>query len=183
MYRIILKQEEGEKKMRLFVALEPSPDFRQALAALQSRLQDVGVTGRYLDPSNLHLTLAFIGMWSEDISMYLPSVQSSFPITLSHLGVFPEAKILWAGVAPSEALNGLAENVRRRLSDAGVPFDRKEFNPHITLARKPVIPEGVHLSGIEVPPASMTVRDVCLYRSDHTERGMAYTVIGRGGSR
>ena len=169
--------------MRLFVALEPSPDFREALAAVQSRLQAIGVTGRYLDPSNLHLTLAFIGMWSEDISMYLPSVQSSFPITLSHLGVFPEAKILWAGVAPSEALNGLAENVRRRLSDAGVPFDRKEFNPHITLARKPVIPEGVHLSGIEVPPASMTVRDVCLYRSDHTERGMAYTVIGRGGSR
>ena len=114
--------------------------------------------------------------------MYLPSVQSSFPITLSHLGVFPEAKVVWAGIKPSEALNGLAENVRRRLSDAGIPFDRKEFNPHITLARKPVIPERVHLSEIEVPPASMTVREVCLYRSDHTEHGMAYTVIGRGGS-
>ena len=168
--------------MRLFVALEPSPEFRQALAVLQGRLQDAGVTGRYLDPSNLHLTLAFIGMWPEDISSCLPSVQQSFSITLSHLGVFPEAKVLWAGAAPSEALNALAENVRRRLSEAGIPFDRKEFNPHITLVRKPVIPEGVHLSGIEVPPASMTVWDVCLYRSDHTERGMAYTVIGRGGA-
>ena len=166
--------------MRLFVALEPSPDFRQALALLQDRLRDAGVTGRYLDPANLHLTLAFIGMWPEDISACLPSVQPSFPMTLSHLGVFPEAKVLWAGVSHSEVLNGLAENVRRGLSDAGIPFDRKEFNPHITLVRKPVIPEGVHLSGIEVPPASMTVREVCLYRSDHTEHGMAYTVIGRG---
>ena len=166
--------------MRLFVALEPSPDVRQALSLLQDRLRDAGVTGRYLDPANLHLTLAFIGMWPEDISACLPSVQPSFPMTLSHLGVFPEAKVLWAGVSYSEALSSLAENVRRRLSDAGIPFDRKEFNPHITLVRKPVIPERVHLSGIEVPPASMTVREVCLYRSDHTEHGMAYTVIGRG---
>ena len=165
--------------MRLFVALEPSADFRQALAALQSRLQAAGVAGRYLALSSLHMTLAFIGMWPENMAVPLPPVKQPFPITLSGLGVFPEAKVLWAGVKPSEALNGLAKEVRRVLSDTRIPFDQKEFNPHITLMRKPVIPEHVHLSEIEVPPAVMTVRQVCLYRSDHLEHGMAYTVIGR----
>ncbi len=172
--------EKTKEMMRLFVALEPSAFFRQALAVLQSRLQAMGVTGRYLSPSNLHLTLAFIGMWPEDVSGLLPGVPQPFPITLSCLGVFPEAKVLWAGVKPSEALEDLAANVRRRLSGAGIPFDRKNFNPHITLLRKPSIPEQVHFTEIEVPPAVMTVRDVCLYRSDRTEHGMAYTVIGRG---
>ena len=32
-----------------------------ALAVLQDRLRCAGITGRYLDPSNLHMTLAFIG--------------------------------------------------------------------------------------------------------------------------
>ena len=165
--------------MRLFVALEPTPDFRQALAVLQSRLREAGVAGRYVEPSNLHMTLAFVGMWPEDISMLLPSVKPSFPITLSCLGVFPEAKVLWAGVQSSEALHALAGKVRLALSNADIPFDRKDFNPHITLVRKPVLPKHVSLSEIEVPPAAMTVRDVCLYRSDHTENGMMYTVIGR----
>lgn len=165
--------------MRLFVALEPSADFRQALAALQSRLQAAGVAGRYLAPSNLHMTLAFIGMWPDNVAALLPPVKQPFPIALSGLGVFPEAKVLWAGVKPSEALNDLAEEVRHTLTDARIPFDQKEFNPHITLMRKPIIPEHVHLSEIEVPPAVMTVRQVCLYRSDHMEHGMTYTVIGR----
>ena len=97
--------------MRIFVALQPAPAFRDALASLQDRLRAAGVTGRYLTPSNLHLTLAFIGMWPEDISGLLPSVQNPFPVTLSHLGIFPGAKVLWAGVDPSEALNALAQNV------------------------------------------------------------------------
>ena len=165
--------------MRLFVALQPSSDFRDALAVLQDRLHAAGITGRYLEPSNLHLTLAFIGMWPENIAERLPSVQQPFPVVLSHIGLFPEANVLWAGVEPSEPLSGLAGCVRHVLSDAGIPFDRKRFNPHITLIRKPSIPGEIVLSEIEIPRASMTVSDVCLYRSDRGKHGMMYTVIGR----
>lgn len=167
--------------MRIFVALEPSSAFREALAALQERLRVAGVDGRYLTPDNLHLTLAFIGMWPEDVTNLLPSVQKPFPVTLSHVGIFPGAKVLWAGIEHCEALDDLARQVRRGLSEAGIPFDRREFNPHITLARKPVVPAHLTLSEIEVPRATMIVEEVCLYRSDHLENGMEYTVIGRGG--
>ena len=165
--------------MRIFIALQPALAFRDALALLQDHLRAAGVTGRYLIPSNLHLTLAFIGMWPEDITGLLPSVQQPFPITLSHLGIFPAAKVLWAGVEPSDALNSLARQVRKALSEAEIPFDQQDFNPHITLVRKPAVPENLILSEIHVPKATMIVKDVCLYRSDHGEQGMAYTVISR----
>lgn len=164
--------------MRLFTGIRPSDDFRAALAVLQERLRAAGITGRYLDPSNLHMTLAFIGEWPEDITRILPPVEESFTITLAHPGIFPEAKVLWAGVEKSEELNCLAKKVRDSLAGNGILFDPKGFNPHITLARKPVIPDGVDVAGIEIPQASMIVDEVCLYRSERGENGMVYTVIG-----
>ena len=162
---------------RLFVALEPSPEFRDALAALQDRLRAAGVAGRWPDPACLHMTLAYIGMWPEDVTALLPPVRRPFPLTLSRLGIFPGADVLWAGVEPSAELDWLAAEVRRILDGAGIPFDRQPFFPHITLARKPRLPEGFGLPEFPVPAAVLTVREVCLYQS---EPGMRYTVIGRG---
>ena len=164
--------------MRLFTAIQPSPGVRAALEDLQQRLREAGVTGKYREPDGLHLTLAFIGEWPEDITELLPAVRKPFSVTLSHLGIFPEANVLWAGVEPCEELDLLAKQVRHRLADAGIPFDRKSFSPHITLARKPFVPEKVILSEIPVPRVSMIVDDVCLYRSDRGKDGMVYTVIG-----
>ena len=164
--------------MRLFVGIRPSDEFRSALAALQDRLRAAGVTGRYLEPSNLHMTLAFIGEWPEEVTDVLPDADRPFSLNLSHVGYFPEAKVLWAGVEKSDALKRLAGRVRHSLAEAGIPFDPKRFNPHITLVRKPSVPAGVILSEIEVPPAAMIVDEVCLYRSDRGKNGMVYTVIG-----
>ena len=164
--------------MRLFAGLRPPDAFRSALSLLQDRLRAAGVTGQYLDPSNLHMTLAFIGEWPEDVTEVLPAVEDPFPLVLSHIGFFPEAKVLWAGVEKSAALERLAGRVRHSLADSGIPFDPKRFNPHITLVRKPSVPAGVILSGIAVPSAVTEVAEVCLYRSDRGENGMVYTVIG-----
>ena len=167
--------------MRLFIAIEPSPAFRTAVSALQDRLRAAGITGSWLSPSNLHLTLAFIGMCPDDVSVPLPAVPQPFTMTLSHPGVFPKARVLYAGAEPVSALSNLSARVRNTLSDAGIPFDGQGFIPHITLARKPVIPADTDLSGIVIPPTVMTVREVCLYRSEHTDSGMKYTVIARSG--
>ncbi|MBQ6382990.1 MAG: RNA 2',3'-cyclic phosphodiesterase [Clostridia bacterium] len=165
--------------MRLFAGLRPSEEFRAALSVLQSRLQAAGVTAKYLDPSNLHMTLAFIGEWPENITALLPAVDQPFQLTLTHAGIFPEAKVIWAGTEPSDALDQLANQVRSRLSEAGIPFDPKPFVPHITLGRKPAVPAEFELSIIEIPSAVMTVREVCLFRSDREENGMVYSVIGK----
>jgi 2'-5' RNA ligase len=164
--------------MRIFIALQPTLMFQDTLASLQDQLRAAGVTGRYLTPSNLHMTLAFIGEWPEDVTENLPGVDRPFALKLSHIGFFPEAKVLWAGVEKSDALARLAGRVRHSLAEAGIPFDPKKFNPHITLVRKPSVPGGVIISEMEIPPAVMTVKEVCLYRSDRGKNGMVYTVIG-----
>ena len=169
--------------MRLFIAIEPSQDMIRAMTLLQDRLRAAGVTGRYMAPPGLHLTLAYIGEWQEDVSGLLPEIEEDpISFTLSRIGVFPGAKVLWTGPEAAGPLDSLASLVRRRLDSAGVPFDRKPFNPHITLIRKPFVPNDDILAGIRVPGVSMTVRQVCLYRSDHTDAGAKYTVIARGGT-
>ena len=166
--------------MRLFIAILLSDEVKDSLIDAQNALYDRGVRGNYTPEENLHLTLAFIGEWPEEVTECLPAVGKPFSVTLSHLGIFPEANVLWAGIRPCEALDHLAQQVRHRLADAGIPFDRKRFSPHITLARKPFVPEHIVLSEIAVPAVSMIVDEVCLYRSDRGKNGMVYTVIGTG---
>ncbi len=172
-------QWRREMIMRLFVGLEPTSDFRAALSTLQTLLRTAGVEGRYLLPSNLHMTLAFIGEWPEAVTEALPVITKPFSITLSSLGIFPEAKVLWAGVRPSPDLQHLSENVRKQLAASGIPYDRRDFCPHITLIRKPLLPGAETLASVQVPPAAMTVREVCLYQSVHEADGMRYSVIGQ----
>ena len=169
--------------MRLFVGLEPTPDFRAALSDLQTKLRAAGVEGRYVSSLNLHMTLAFIGEWPENVSEALPEIAEPFPMTLSYLGVFSRAKVLWAGVQTSRELHHLSAEVRKRLDALDIPYDRQDFNPHITLVRKPILPSAETLASIRVVPATMIVKTVCLYRSLHEEDGMKYTVIGRSGIR
>ena len=164
--------------MRLVVGLRPAETFRAALKGAQDRLRAAGVEGRYLDPANLHLTLSFIGEWPEDVTPVLPAVTEPFEIELAGPGIFPEAKVLWAGVKPSAALDRLAGEARDRLAANRIPFDPKPFNPHITLVRKPLLPAGLVLPETVFPAAAMTVKEVCLYRSERGENGMEYTVIG-----
>ena len=164
--------------MRLFAAIRPSSDFLTSLTELQKLLREAGVTGKYREPDGLHLTLAFIGEWPEDVTKFLPAVCKPFSITLSYPGIFPEANVLWAGIEPSADLDRLAGQVRRSLEDQGIPFDRKSFRPHITLVRKPLVPEHIALPEVAVPSVSMIVDSVCLYRSDRGRNGMVYTVIG-----
>ncbi len=169
--------------MRLFAGLRPSDEFREALTAAQEHLRAAGVTARYYESENLHMTLAFIGEWPENIAGILPRVERPFSIALSRAGIFPKAKVAWAGVEPCEELDDLARRVRGSLAEAGIPFDPKPFVPHITLGRKPVVPDGLDLSEIEIPPAEMMVTDVYLYRSDRGENGMVYSVIGKAGDK
>ena len=165
--------------MRLFVGLKPSDECRKALSDVQESLRGAGIAARYYEPSNLHMTLAFIGEWPENISAILPRVEQPFSVILSKTGVFPKARVLWAGAEHSQALDRLAQRVRENLAEQGIPFDPKPFVPHVTPGRKPFIPEGMDLAGIEIPSAAMLVTDVYLYRSEKGEKGMVYTVIGK----
>ncbi len=125
--------------MRLFVGLALPTGVKTALGALER-----GIPGaRWLDPDQLHLTLAFIGevdgASAGDIADSLASLKhSAFDVEIvgvGHFGALRRARTVWAGVAPSEPLKHLRKGVVRRLELANATVERRRFHPHVTLAR------------------------------------------------
>ena len=163
--------------MRLFIAILLSEEMREALCQIQDEFWDNGVRGNYTKEENLHLTLAFIGEYpnAEEVLEVIRSVSMKpFELRLSGIGAFGD--LWWVGMERSEPLAAYVKALRHALSDAGIPFDRKRFSPHITLLRRAVC-DARGMPGVAVPPASMTAGRAALMHSRRGKNGMIYTEI------
>lgn len=165
--------------MRLFIAIQLNDEIRSALSSVQEQLIRRGVRGNYTSLENLHLTLAFIGEYPDpDAVLDALSAVSFFPFSLRLDGFGCFGDLWWVGLSQSEALNTTVRHLRRALSDAGIPFDRKRFSPHITLIRRAVPGGSGRIPSVEIPAAEMTVNRISLMRSDRGKNGMIYTELG-----
>ena len=164
--------------MRLFIAIQLSDGIRNSLSAVQSYLRDHGVKGNYTKLENLHLTLAFIGEYS-DPDLVLEAMRSvsftPFPMRIEGFGSFGE--LFWCGIGENDSLLSYVKRLRRALAGNGIPFDRKKFSPHITLIRKAEYDRSKGFPVVVIPDVSMQVTDVSLMRSDRTKSGMVYTEV------
>ena len=161
--------------MRLFIAINLNDEMKEALMDIQDTMRTYGVRGRETPEENMHLTLAFIGDY--DDPDYVKSVVDSieirpFDITLKGIGAFGD--LWWAGIEESAPLQSVARRLRRALSEADIPFDRKKFSPHITLIRR-----AENGFPVEIKPVSMTADHISIMRSDRGKHGMIYTEVGR----
>ena len=165
--------------MRLFIAIPLNEAMRDAVISVQEAFRSSGVRGNYTPVENLHLTLAFIGEFGDPDRVLEAMASVPFaPFALALHGVGAFGDLWWLGLRESPALSGYVRGLRRALAEAGIPFDRKRFSPHITLLRRAVAgPKG--MPGVEAPPAEMTVGGVALMRSDRGRGGMIYTELGR----
>ena len=161
--------------MRLFLAINLSPEMKTALTKAQRTMYDRGVRGNFTPEENLHLTLAFIGEYpdAETVMDALSRVTfTPFDLQLDGVGRFGD--LWWAGLRESAALTAVVRRVRRALAEGGIPFDRKHFKPHVTLLRK----ASRDAAGVAIAPVSMTVRAVSLMSSRRGRNGMIYTEVG-----
>ena len=166
--------------MRLFVAINLNEEMKDALLDMQDTLRTYGIRGRDTVPENMHLTLAFIGDY--DDPEYVKGVVDSieirpFEISLKGVGAFGD--LWWAGLENSAPLAAVSRRLRRALAEAGIPFDRKKFSPHITIIRRADgrlsdVPEEelAAIGGV-----SMTVDHISLMRSDRGKHGLIYTEL------
>lgn len=161
--------------MRLFIAVNLSPEMKNALTDAQRTMYDRGVRGRFTPEENLHLTLAFIGEYpSADAVMDALSTVTFTPFEIRLDGVGRFGDLWWAGLRESAALTAVVRRVRRALAEGGIPFDRKRFKPHITLIRK----ASRDAAGIAIISETMTVRAISLMSSRRGRNGMIYTEVG-----
>lgn len=171
--------------MRVFVGIDLPGRTRARLAALERGIP----AARWVAPENYHLTLAFIGEVDagccHDIAAALDTLREpAFAIALrgvGHFGPLQQARALWAGVAPSEALERLQVAVRQRLRNAGCVLPRKRFRPHVTLARLRG-ETGHHLANILAEHSLLHVPDVpvtgvVLFRSQLSAGGARYDAL------
>lgn len=165
--------------MRLFIAIPLSNTAVDAIRQIQNSFRTAGVRGNYTSPENLHLTLAFIGEFG-DPDLVLDAMETvefePFSLMMERLGRFDD--LWWAGFADSPELNALVKRLRRALAEAGIPYDRKKFMPHVTILRRADIPSRSHLPQTQLKPQEMMAERVVLYCSTRGKNGMIYTELG-----
>lgn len=131
------------RPLRTFIAIPVAGS--QPLRKLLDRLHQCGPEVRVVKADSLHVTLAFLGATPVDqlvdISNAIEAVSRSFQsstLELRAVGTFPNSQrpsVIWAGLQPAELLKRLAEDLAGRLERLGFPRERREFQPHLTLAR------------------------------------------------
>ena len=123
---------------RLFTGLEVPAAITEHLSNLRSGLPGA----RFVEPSDYHITLRFIGdvdirMANEIADMLIGVRRKAFNLKLSELRSFgkdaPHAVV--ATIATSSDLIELAAEHERIMQRLGLPPEPRKFTPHITLAR------------------------------------------------
>ena len=166
--------------MRLFVAINLNDEMKDALVDMQHIMRANGVRGRETPAENMHLTLAFIGDYDdpEFVKTILGKIEvGCFEMKLGGIGAFGD--LWWAGVEESGPLQDVAGRLRNALAEAGIPYDRKKFTPHITLIRraKGRLTDASTGALADCFGASMMVDHISLMRSDRGENGTVYTEL------
>lgn len=170
--------------MRLFVAIELPTTIKHELQSICSGLPGA----RWVPPEQMHLTLRFIGEADEDlfqdICAGLARVEAEeFTLALQGLGCFPPRKnhrVLWLGTERNDSLLLLHSKVESALAGCHLIPEKKEFSPHVTLARLKKTP--LHhvtrfLAANELfSVPAFTVTTFQLFSSELTPRGAVHRV-------
>lgn len=173
------------------MAVKPPDDVLDAVAAVVKPARSVRVGLRWEHRDRYHLTLQFLGPVGELAPVVgglaaAVADRAAFPFRLGGAGAFPKAgraRVVWLGCAVGGSdVVGLAGAVAGGLRRFGYEPDRKEFHPHLTLARLKV-PDNVNdvLAAIGPDPVgeAFTVGEVVLYQSQLSPKGPTYTVLER----
>lgn len=173
-------------KKRLFIAIDIPESVKSVVARIEEELSK-SISGRWIDPGNLHLTLKFLGYVDEEM---VPGIEdavagavtdfSNFILRLSDIGLFPnirKPRVLWVGLIDEDNSCGKIQRILdRSLSGLGFEKEKRPFQPHVTLCRikKQVL---IDLEFPKVDPASFEVRELILFQSTLTPKGAIYEAV------
>ena len=144
----ILLHSEGEVAIlqRLFIALELSKKQIDELDTLQMKIKGYLEGLRWAKPEEIHLTLKFLGETDEHKIDQIKKAMDNAAARISHFqsqfggcGVFPsaqKARVIWIGIKEGSAsIRHLAEMMENNLSGLGFEPEKRDYNPHLTMAR------------------------------------------------
>lgn len=123
---------------KLFVGLQIPGHLSKEFNLLKTDVPDA----RWEAEENVHITLSFIGEVDDaavkKVELALQGVKAEqFHLALEGIGTFSRNEIpnvLWVGVTNDAALKALKLKIDEALKNDGLPFDSREYRPHMTLA-------------------------------------------------
>ena len=169
---------------RLFTGLEVPEDVAAALARHQGGLRN----GRWIEPTDYHITFRFLGDVDAEVAeaMHAALVEARprqpIEVVLDGIGCFggDKPRALFASVVASPALSDLQAEHERLAREVGAAPERRKFTPHVTLARlRRPAPEEVALylaqQGL-FTPLRFTATRVALFSARDSTGGGPYVV-------
>lgn len=181
------------RKVRCFIAVDMPPRVCSALGEVSSLLasQLTGGGVRWVKPSNIHLTLRFLGDTDptviENIISGLDRIASGcvpFKLSLRDLGCFPNSRrprVIWVGLGGNtDRLAALYQALEHELQPLGWEPERRTFRPHLTLGRVKDTRQVVAANlpwGETLMSDDLDVTAISLIRSDLKPTGAVYTTL------
>ena len=130
--------------IRAFIAIMLEAQVIDKIAQVSDQLRNHLPGVRWVAPSNIHLTLKFLGSIDESTIEPIEAALGEqvrlfqrFTINAKGLGVFPGPKrprVLWVGLA-GDHLISLASRVESALQPLGFTPETRPFTPHLTIGR------------------------------------------------
>lgn len=176
--------------VRSFICVEiTNPDI---VTLLNNQISELGKYEgvRSVKPSQLHLTLKFLGEISvkqlESVQNTITQIKCSpFDICLKSMGCFPNinrVRVIWIGITDgAEKLKQLARFVEDLLIPIGFIKEKRPFSPHLTLARVKYLEKDQKESLIhkieeskELKIGTQNVDRIILKKSTLTPKGAIY---------
>jgi 2'-5' RNA ligase len=184
------REHAREDTTRTFICIEIPDSIKSRLGKLQDSLREIEAQISWTKPSNIHLTLKFLGgVTAARLERVKTAVERAangikpFEIEVSGTGCFPSARsprVLWVGIARvPEELQQLYTKVEDELSQIGFDREKRKFSPHLTIGRIRTphnasrVAEALIASDFE--PEQFRTNEVIVMRSDLKPTGSIYT--------
>ena len=178
--------------IRSFIAIPLPPKILDDLESAVRSLQELGLSGRGVSRSGMHLTLKFLGDVSEDrlraVALTLHKLANQIPpfdVSLNDPDAFPHrkgARVVFVSIQRSRTLFRLQSAIEEELGALGLDRESREYQAHLTLMR---LNSRRHLSrlqdwfarGLQVTGMSFLVNRFNLYQSVLKSSGAEYSIL------
>jgi 2'-5' RNA ligase len=179
--------------MRLFIAVELGEAVRRRIQEEVARLSPFAPMAKWVGVERMHVTLVFIGAQPDS---RVPEVQKivgevarihrPLVLTVEKVGSFGRSRaprVLWSGIEGNvSGLGRIKADLEQRLVPLGYEPEKREFKPHLTLARArnpngdPALALCVERSTTQ-SFGELKVDRLILFRSDLSPKGPKYTPL------
>ena len=180
--------------IRTFIAIDLPSTQRKILEAHQGRWKSTKADVRWIYPSNMHLTLKFLGEIQESSTENVIAackevccLYRGFPLFLNSTGVFPNLRrprVLWIGIgSKTDLMRRLQNSIETALEEKGFPREERTFRSHVTVGRVRSSHRLLRLLEVflkdEILFEPFTVKEVTVYKSRLTPQGPIYSPLAK----